>query len=76
AMIRVKVVAPFNLNEADKVGEIELPDRTTVAQLLRRLGAPLYAYALPVAVNSKQASRRQVLHDGDLVVFIVPISGG
>ncbi len=74
--MRVKVVAPFKTAGATTDGEIELPDRATVTKLLRLLHAPLYAYALPVVVNGFQVGKRQQLHDGDLVVFVVPISGG
>ncbi len=75
-MIRVKVVAPFAIREIDKSGEIELPDQITVGQLRKRLRAPLFAYALPVMVNGKQAGARQRLQQGDLVIFLMPLSGG
>ncbi len=75
-MIRVKIVAPFKLSQADSSGEVELPDRTTVGRLVRLLHAPLYAHILPVIVNGSQAGRRKILKNGDLVVFLVPISGG
>ncbi len=75
-MIRVKVVAPFKISQADHSGEVELPDRTTVGRLVRLLNAPLYAHLLPVIVNGTQAGRRKMLNNGDLVVFLVPISGG
>lgn len=75
-MIRVKVVAPFALEKADRNGEVELPDRATVWQLMKYLHSPLYAYALPVVVNGKQASKRRRLQQDDLVVFLMPYSGG
>ncbi len=75
-MIRVKIVAPFKISQADNSGEIELPDRTTVGRLVRLLHAPLYAYILPVVVNGSQAGRRKMLKNGDLIVFLAPISGG
>ncbi len=75
-MVRVKVVAPFKVSQADSSGQIELPDRITVGKLLRILHAPLYAYALPVVVNGAQARRRYLLQEGDLVVFVMPYSGG
>ncbi len=75
-MVRVKIVAPFKISEADSNGEVELPDRTTVGRLIGVLHAPLYAYVLPVAVNGAQAGRRYLLKEGDLVVFVLPYSGG
>ncbi len=75
-MIRVKIVAPFTISQADSSGEVDIPDRTTVGRLLRLLHAPLYAHVLPVVVNGSQAGRRRMLKNGDLVIFLVPISGG
>ncbi len=75
-MIRVKIIAPFKIAQIDRNGEVELPDRTTVGRLVRLLHAPLYAHVIPVFVNGSQAGRGKILKNGDLVVFLVPISGG
>jgi len=75
-VITVKVVAPFTLKNTNSAGEIQVPERTTLNGLLRRVGAPLLAYALPAAVNGSHVRKNQRLKEGDLVVFILPISGG
>jgi molybdopterin converting factor small subunit len=76
-MIRVKLIAPFELDGIDSDGCIDLPDEARVKDLLRRVhGFPLYAKFLPVAVNGDQVKRSDRLKDGDIVQFIVPVSGG
>ena len=76
-MIRVELVAPFELKGLDPGGCIELPDGARVSDLLKRVrGLPPYARLMPVAVNGEQAKRSQRLKDGDIVLFILPASGG
>lgn len=76
-MIRVELVAPFELEGLDSGGCIELPDGARVADLLKRVrGLPAYARFWPVAVNGEQVKRSQRLMDGDIVLFILPVSGG
>lgn len=76
-MIRVKLVAPFELDGIDSAGCVDLPDGARVRDLFRRLhGFPLYARLLPVAVNGDQVNHSHRLKDGDMVVFIIPVSGG
>lgn len=58
---------------------VELPEGTTVAQLMERLrkGAshPVWS-ALAVAVNREYAAASAVLHEGDEVALLPPVSGG
>jgi len=58
---------------------VALPEGTTVAQLVERLrdGAahPVWS-ALAVAVNREYAAASAVLHDGDEVALLPPVSGG
>lgn len=76
-MIRVRLIAPFKLDGIDSDGCIDLPDEACVMDLLRRVhGLPLYAKFLPVVVNGNQVKRSYRLKDGDIVQFIVPVSGG
>jgi MoaE-MoaD fusion protein len=60
-------------------GGVELPEGATVAQLLERLrkGAshPVWS-ALAVAVNREYATASAVLHEGDEVALLPPVSGG
>lgn len=60
---------------------IELPEQATVEQLLQRYMADApraqkFAGSLAVAVNRKYAAPTQVLHDGDEVALLPPVSGG
>ena len=58
---------------------VELPEGTTVAELMERLrkGAshPVWS-ALAVAVNREYAAASAVLHEGDEVALLPPVSGG
>ncbi len=60
---------------------IELPEQSTVAQLLRRYSATLpqmerFADSLAIAVNREYASAATVLCEGDEVALLPPVSGG
>jgi molybdopterin synthase catalytic subunit len=58
---------------------VELPEGTSVAELLEQLStvrtAPLLR-GIAVSVNAEYASPRQVLHEGDEVGLLPPVSGG
>jgi molybdopterin synthase catalytic subunit len=58
---------------------VMLPEGTTVAQLMERLrnggSHPVWS-ALAVAVNREYAAASAVLHDGDEVALLPPVSGG
>ncbi|MES2221922.1 MAG: molybdenum cofactor biosynthesis protein MoaE [Acidobacteriota bacterium] len=60
---------------------MELPEQTTVGEFLRvwLAAAPQmekYAGSLAVAVNQEYALSTQVLHDGDEIALLPPVSGG
>jgi sulfur carrier protein ThiS len=74
--MRVKVVAPFPISNIQADNEVEVPDRCTVGSLLRRLNPPVYGYLLPVLVNGIQAKYKTRLKPGDLIVILLPMSGG
>ncbi len=76
-MIRVQLVAPFELDGIDSDGCVDLPDGARVGDLFKRVhGLPLYVRLLPVAVNGDQVKLSHRLKDGDMVLFIMPVSGG
>ena len=58
---------------------VMLPEGATVAQLMERLRGnethPVWS-ALAVAVNREYAAASAVLHDGDEVALLPPVSGG
>ena len=52
----------------------ELPDATTVQDVLRTLGAEKDTWL--VAVNNVTAERETVLHEGDVVDCFEPVAAG
>ncbi len=75
--MKVKVIAPFALTGADREGCLQMPAGSRVRDLLQHAGAArLYGRVLPVLVNGKQVDQAHVLVDGDIVVFVAPMSGG
>jgi molybdopterin converting factor small subunit len=75
-MISVKIAAPFSLSSADPSGEVQVPEGTSVLRLLQLGRAPMLAYLMPISVNGQQVPKTYRLQDGDLLVFIAPMSGG
>jgi MoaE-MoaD fusion protein len=80
-MIRVRVLLFGILKE--NIGasaiDIELPEGARVAGLLQQLSAsrPIAALkSIAVSVNAEFADASQVLHDGDEVGLLPPVSGG
>ena len=53
----------------------ELPNHTTVGQVVASLGIPLDLETLRV-VNGHDAELDQVLHDGDVLSIFPPLAGG
>jgi molybdopterin synthase catalytic subunit len=83
--MRVQVI-PFGVLK-DWLGasatNVELPDGATVAGLLERLRSTLPAGAgagilssIAVSVNAEYAQAAHILHDGDEVGLLPPVSGG
>lgn len=80
-VIQVKLFAI--LRDKAKIGaiELELPERSTVAEALSRLAKqyPAIAVYLPrvsIAVNREYVRADHVLRDGDEFALIPPVSGG
>jgi molybdopterin synthase catalytic subunit/molybdopterin converting factor small subunit len=80
-MMQVRVLLFGVLKESfgASATDIELPDCAQVADLIEHLAAsrtlPLLK-GLAVSVNAEFASSRTVLHDGDEVGLLPPVSGG
>jgi sulfur carrier protein ThiS len=75
--MKIKFVAPIRMARQDTEGTLEIPDGTTVRKLLRRTGvAGRMLAALPIMVNGNQVKPTFILHDGDVVVVVMPLSGG
>src|SRR5580700_11292983 len=83
--MRVRVIAFGVLKEwlSPDAAEVELPDGATVGSLLEHLRAglperaPIKAFrGIAVGVNAEYAQVSQVLHEGDEVGLLPPVSGG
>jgi len=83
--MRVQVI-PFGVLKdwlGSQAARVELPDGATVAVLLERLRTTLPAGApaeilgsIAVSVNAEYAQAAHILHDGDEVGLLPPVSGG
>ena len=77
--MRVKILPPHGSDRSalDERSWTELPDGSTVRDALRlvRCG-PLKAKLLLVSVNGERCTPDRELHDGDVVGFFFPVSGG
>ena len=79
--VRVRLFASLREAAGAEQVEVQLAEGATAEEAWRRLAASHPALAvrrahLAVAVNRAYASFEAVLHEGDEVVFIPPISGG
>lgn len=53
----------------------EMPDGTTVADLIRKLGVP-EELASVLVIGEDAVEPAQTLHEGDRVIVIPPVAGG
>ena len=84
-MMRVQVI-PFGVLKdwlGSSAATVELPDGASVAELLERVRAKLPARVpanslrgIAVSVNAEYAQAAHILHDGDEVGLLPPVSGG
>jgi len=75
--MKIKVIAPFEIPGLDREDRLEVPEGTRVRDVLKR-SPSLHGFlrVLPVMVNGKQVKAAHVLKDGDILVIVVPVSGG
>lgn len=77
--MRVKVTAPSFCDHSvlDDYGWIEMPSKSVLRDLLKRLKVPLLLRPLLlIQVNYENAAGSVTLHEEDVVTIFWPISGG
>lgn len=78
-LMRIKVLAPYgcDVSALDEKSWIEVPEGTKVADVLTVIRCSrLKAKILLISVNGERVSLNTVLHDGDVLGFFIPVSGG
>ena len=77
--MKVKVFPPLGCDRSalDRKSWAEIPEGSTVGDVLKIIKCnPLKAKLLLVSVNGERAKLSRELHDGDVVGFFSPVSGG
>ena len=75
--MKVRVIAPFEINGLDAGSLLDVPTGTRVRDILKRSRSiARNLMILPLMVNGKQVKESHILNDGDTLVVVFPISGG
>ena len=75
--MKVRVIAPFEINGLDAGSLLDVPAGTRVRDVLKRSRSiARNLMILPVMVNGEQVKATHILNDGDTLVIVFPISGG
>lgn len=78
-IIKVKVFVPAFIHQdaLDGDGMVSLEPEATLSDLYKKIKIPLHLrLSFLYAINYEQAKWNAKLHDGDVVTFFFPISGG
>jgi len=73
--MKVKIIAPFPIQGLDREDCLEMREGSRVKDVLKGSGLNL-ARLLPVFVNGQQVKKSHILKEGDIIVFLYPLSGG
>ena len=77
--MRVKIIPPLGSDRSalDERSWAEMKEGSTVRDALKLIKCnPVKAKLLLMSVNGERVSLRTELHDGDVVGFFSPVSGG
>ena len=77
--MKVKVLPPRGCDRSalDERSWAEIPEGSTVRDVLKIIKcSPVKARLLLVSVNGERSKLDNVLKDGDVVGFFIPVSGG
>ena len=74
--VRLILFAGLRQAAGFKRDSVDMPEAATVGDLLDRRVPHLRGRTFYVAVNEEYAQRDTILHDGDEVALLPPVSGG
>ena len=77
--MRVKICPPLGCDRSalDAKSWADMPEGSTVSDVLKLIKcSPVKAKLLLVSVNGERTKLGHELHDGDVVGFFSPVSGG
>ena len=73
--MKVKIIAPFLIGGLDQEDCLVMSEGSRVKDVLKGSGLNIVRL-LPVFVNGQQVKKNHLLKDGDIVVFLYPLSVG
>ena len=75
-IISVKTVGTLRtLEEGSRFDSLEIPEPSSVAEVIARLGLEEWEVGL-VLINDAHAAKESILKDGDRLTLIAPLIGG
>lgn len=77
--MRIKIIPPLGCDRSalDERSWTEMKEGSTVNDALKLIKCnPIKAKLLLISVNGERVSLKTELHDGDVVGFFSPVSGG
>lgn len=77
--MRIKIIPPLGCDRSalDERSWAEMKEGSTVNDALKLIKCnPIKAKLLLISVNGERVSLKTELHDGDVVGFFSPVSGG
>ncbi len=75
-IVRVRTVGTLkNLEEGTKLLSLDVPDQTSVSQIMARLSLKEWEVGF-ILINGAQATKDSILKDQDQLTLIAPLVGG
>lgn len=77
--MRIKILPPYGSDRSalDERSWAQMPEGSTVRDALKLVHCPpLKAKLLLMSVNGERCELDRILHDGDVVGFLFPMTGG
>ena len=75
--VKVEPTGLLHLERLGKDGVVEVPESSTVTDLLTALRVqPDHHRFVTAFINGEEKSRKTLLHEGDSVTLLLPVGGG